>query len=95
MVTLLERLEGSHEIMPSSNTVSDDSLGDTGSNGTFHDSSDGVHRSDNLGLELGWHVELDLLEKVLGCTETTNHEHVLQELDGVPKLLIHNCTYLQ
>lgn len=80
VVSLLEGLEGSHEIMPSSNTVGNNSLGDTGGNGTLDDSSDGIHGTDDLGLELGRHVELDLLEEVLGRTETTNHEHVLQKL---------------
>lgn len=66
--------------MPSSNTVGDDSLGDTRSDGSLDDSSDRVHRTNDLGLELGRHVELDLLEEVLGRTEATNDKHVLQKL---------------
>jgi hypothetical protein len=65
VMTFLEWLEGGHEVMPTSDTVCDNTLCDTSSDGTLDNSSDGIHGSDDLGLELRWHVELDLLEEVL------------------------------
>ena len=58
--------------------MGDDSLSDTGRDCTFDDCSYRVHGSDDLRLELGWDVELDLLEKVFRGTETTNDEDVLE-----------------
>jgi hypothetical protein len=80
VMTLLEWLKGSHEIMSTSDTMGDDTLSNTGSDGTLDNSSDRVHGSDNLGLELWWHVKLNLLEEILGSTETTNDKNVLQSL---------------
>jgi hypothetical protein len=77
VVAFFEWLESCHEVMPTGNTVCDNTFCDTGSDSTLDDGSDRVHGSDDLGLELGWDVELDLLEEVLGCTETTNNENVL------------------
>ncbi|KAI6753122.1 hypothetical protein HG531_005291 [Fusarium graminearum] len=78
VVALLERLKSSHEVVSTGDTVGDDSLCDTSSNSTLHNGSHGVHGSDNLGLELGGNVELDLLEEVLGGTETTDNQDVLK-----------------
>lgn len=64
VVALLERLESGHEVMPAGDTVCDNTFSDTGSDGTLDDGGDGVHGSDDLGLELGWNVELNLLEEV-------------------------------
>ena len=64
VVTLLEGLESSHEIMSTSDTVSNDTLSDTGGDGTLDDGGHRVHGADDLGLELRWHVKLDLLEEV-------------------------------
>lgn len=65
VVTLLERLKSSHEVVTTCHTVCDDSFRDTSSDSTLDDSSDRVHRSDDLGLELRGNMELDLLEQVL------------------------------
>lgn len=78
VVSLLEGLKGGHEVVTTGDTVGDHSLGDTGSHGTLDDGSNGVHRTDNLGLVLWWDVELDLLEEVFGSTETTDNQHVLE-----------------
>lgn len=64
VVALLERLESGHEVMSTSDTVCDDALSNTGSDGTLDDGSDGIHGSDDLGLELRRDVKLDLLEEV-------------------------------
>lgn len=80
VVTLLERLEGSHEIMPTRDTVRNDALRDTSCNGSFDNGSDGVHGSHHLGLELRWDMELDLLEEVFGSTETTDNQDILLSL---------------
>lgn len=79
MVTLLEGLQGSHEVVSSRDTVCDDPLSDAGRNSALNDSCDRVHWSDDLGLELRWHVKLDLLEEIFGGTETTDYKHVLQK----------------
>jgi hypothetical protein len=77
MMTFLERLKRGHEIMATSNTMCNDSLCDTSCDGTLDNGSDGVHRSNNLGLELRRDVEFDLLEEIFGSTESTNNENVL------------------
>src|SRR6187402_3394106 len=64
--------------MTTSHAGCDHPLSDTSSNGTLNDSGNGIHRSDNLGLELRWDMEFDLLEKIFGCTKTTNHEDILE-----------------
>jgi hypothetical protein len=64
VVALLERLQGSHEVVSAGDTVRDDSLCDTSCDGALDDSGDGVHGPDDLGLELRRDVELDLLEEV-------------------------------
>jgi hypothetical protein len=56
MVAFLEWLKSGHKVMSTSDTRCDDTLGDTGSDGTLDNGSDRVHRSDNLGLELGRNV---------------------------------------
>lgn len=78
MVTLLEGLESGHEVVATGDTVGDDSLGDTGGDGALDNGGDGVHGSDDLGLELRRDMQLDLLEEVLGGTETTDDQNVLQ-----------------
>lgn len=78
VVSLLERLEGGHKVVATSDTVGDHSLGDTSGHGTLDNGSDGVHRTDHLGLVLWWDVELDLLEEVFRGTEATNDQHVLK-----------------
>lgn len=57
--------------------MGDDPFRDTGRDGSFHDGSDGVHRTDDFGLELRWDVEFDLLEKIFGGAEPTDDEYVL------------------
>lgn len=64
--------------MATGDTMCDDTLGDTGSNSSLDNCSDRVHGSDNLGLELRRNMKLDLLEKVLGGTETTDNQDILQ-----------------
>jgi len=48
VVALLEWLERGHEVMPTRNTVCDNSLCDTGRDGSLDDSGNGVHGTDNL-----------------------------------------------
>jgi hypothetical protein len=62
VVAFLEGLEGCHKIVSSSNTVRDDTLGDTSGDSTLYNGGDGIHRSNYLGLELWRHVEFNLLE---------------------------------
>lgn len=62
VVAFLEGLESGHKVMSTGDTRCDDTLGDTSSDGTLDNGSDRVHGPDNLGLELGRDVELDLLE---------------------------------
>lgn len=77
VMSFLEGLKSCHEVVPSSHAGCNDTLGDTSSNGTFDDGSDGVHRANDLGLKLRRDVELDLLEEILGRTETTHDENIL------------------
>jgi hypothetical protein len=79
MMSFLERLQCCHEVVATGDTGSDDTLGDTSGDGTLDNGGDGVHGSDDLVLKLWGHVELDLLEKVLGSSETADNEHVLLE----------------
>jgi len=62
VVALLEGLQSGHEVVSTSDTRCDNTLGDTGSDGTLDDSGNRVHGSHNLRLELGRNMELDLLE---------------------------------
>jgi hypothetical protein len=78
VISLLERLEGGHQVVATGNTVGDHSLGDSGGHGALDDGSNGVHRPDHLGLVLGWDVELDLLEEVFRGTEATHDQHILK-----------------
>ena len=64
MVAFLEGLQSRHEVMSSGHTRSDDTLRDTCGDGTLDDRGHGVHRSDDLVLELWRYVEFDLLEEV-------------------------------
>jgi hypothetical protein len=86
VIAFLKGLKSRHEVMSSSNTMSNNSLCDTSSNSTLDNGSHGIHGPDNLGLELGRDMELDLLEKVFGGTETTDNQDVLESavlgLDG-------------
>lgn len=77
VVALLEGLQGSHEVVATRDTGSDDTLGNTGRDCTLHDGGDGIHGAYDLVLELRRHVQLDLLEEVFRCTETTNDKDVL------------------
>lgn len=65
MVSFLERLQRSHEVMPSSDTRRDDSFSYACRDRTLDDCCHRVHGPDDLGLELRRNVELDLLEQVL------------------------------
>lgn len=87
MVAFFEGLKGRHEIVAASYTGGDDALGDTGGDSTFNDGSHGVHRANDLGLELGWNVELDLLEEIFGSTETADNKDILKETKSV--LVLH------
>jgi hypothetical protein len=78
VVAFLERLECGHQVVPTRNTVSDNSLCDTRSHGTLYNRSDRVHGSDNLGLILRRYVQLDLLKEILRGAESTDDEHILQ-----------------
>ena len=84
MMPLLERLERGHQIVSSGHTVRDDSFSDSSSRSTLNNGGDRVHGPDDLGLELRGHVELDLLEEILRCTEAANDENVL-----------YHCQYLR
>jgi len=64
MMAFLEGLESGHKIMSTCYTGCDDTFGDAGSNGTFDNGGDGIHGADDLGLELRWHMEFDLLKEV-------------------------------
>lgn len=81
-----ERLESSHQIMPSGDTGSDDTFSDTGSNCTLDNGSDRVHGTDYLGLVLWWHVESNLLEQIFGSTETANDKDVLGRRQSARRL---------
>lgn len=78
VVALLEGLEGTHEVVATGDAVGNDALADTGSDGALDNGGDRVHGTDNLGLELGRDVELNLLEEVLGGTEATDDQDILQ-----------------
>ena len=86
MVAFFKGLQGRHEIVTASYTGCDDALGDTSSDGTFDYSGDGVHRANDLGLELRGDVKFDLLEEVFGSTEATNDEDILEITELVPAL---------
>jgi len=77
VVTLFERLQCRHEVMPACDAVCDNALCDTGCDGTLDNGGNGVHGSDDFGLELWWHVKLDLLEKIFGGAKTSDDEDVL------------------
>jgi hypothetical protein len=77
VVALFEGLEGCHEVVPTCNTVCNNALSDTGCNSSLDNGSDRVHGTDDLGLELGWDVEFDLLEEVFGGAETTDDQDIL------------------
>jgi hypothetical protein len=62
VMSFLEGLKSCHEIMSPSNTGGDDSFSDASCDSAFDNSGYGIHRSYNLGLELRWDMELDLLE---------------------------------
>lgn len=79
MVTLLEGLQGRHEIVAASYTGGDDALGDTGCDSTFDNGSDGIHRTNDFGLELWGNVELNLLKEVFGSTESADDKDILKE----------------
>lgn len=78
VVALLEGLQGGHEIVPAGDAVCDDAFCDSCGDGALDDGGDRVHGPDDLGLELGRHVELDLLEEVFRRTETTDDKYVLE-----------------
>lgn len=78
-MALFEGLQGRHEIVAASYTGGDDTFGDTSCDSAFDDGSNGVHRADDLGLELWGYVEFDLLEEVFGSSEATNDKDVLKE----------------
>lgn len=77
VVALLERLQGGHEVVATSDARRDDSFGDTGRDRAFDDGSDRVHRTDDFRLKLWGHVQLDLAEKVFRSAETTDNKNVL------------------
>ena len=77
MMSFFERLKGGHEVVATRYTRCDDSLGDTCCHCAFDNGGNGVHGSNDLRLELRWDVELDLLEQVLGGTETTDYKNIL------------------
>ena len=64
VVAFFEGLESGHEVVAAGHTVCDDTLCDTGCDGTFDNGGNGVHGADYFGLELWGYVELDLLEEV-------------------------------
>lgn len=86
VVTLFEWLQGGHQVVTTSDTVSDHSLGDTCCYSTLDDGSDGIHGTDDLGLVLRWDVKLDLLEEVLRGTETTDDQNILSRVSLLVKI---------
>ena len=86
MVAFFKGLQGRHEIMTASYTGGDDALGDTSSDSAFDYSGDGVHRANDLGLELWGNVKFDLLEEVFGSTEATDDEDILEVTGLIPAL---------
>lgn len=79
VVALFERLQRRHQVVAARDAGGDDALGDAGGDGAFDDGGDGVHGSDDFGLELRGDVEFDLLEEVFGGAEATDDEDVLEE----------------
>ncbi len=84
VMAFFERLQGRHEVVAASYAGGNDSLGDTGCDGAFDDGSDGIHRSNDLGLELWGNVELDLLEEIFGSTEAPDDKDILNRRRLVP-----------
>jgi len=64
VMAFFEWLQSRHEVVAPSDSGCDDAFCDAGCDRTFDNSCDGVHGADDFGLELGWNVELDLLEEV-------------------------------
>jgi len=64
MVAFLERLQSGHKVVSSCDTRSDDTLRNTSSDCTLNNGRHGVHRPDDLVLELRRYMQLDLLEQV-------------------------------
>jgi hypothetical protein len=79
VMAFLEGLKCCHEVVATGNTGGDDTLSDTSGDSTLDNGGNGVHGSDDLVLKLWRHVELDLLEEVLGRTETTDNEDILSK----------------
>ena len=77
VVAFLERLEGSHEVMPASNARCNNSLSDTSSDSTLDNSCHRIHGTNHLSLELRWNMKLDLLKEVFGSAKTTHNKNVL------------------
>lgn len=77
VIAFLERLQRGHEVVSTRDTVRNHTFRDTGCHGALDDGGYRVHRPNHLCLVLGRHMELDLLEQILRCTETTHDEDVL------------------
>ena len=77
VVALLERLQRRHQVVPARDPRRHHPLRDARCDGTFDDRGDGVHRPNDLGLELRRDVQLDLLEEVLRGAEAADDEDVL------------------
>lgn len=80
VVSLLEWLQRGHQVVSTSDTVSNHSLSNTCRDSTLDDGRHRVHGSDDLALILRRDVKLDLLEKVFGSTEATNNQHILPRI---------------
>ena len=59
-------------------TGGNDTLSDSSCDGALDDSCDGIHGTDNFGLELRGHMEFDLLEEILRCSKTTDNKNALR-----------------
>ena len=63
--------------MPAGHTVCDNTLGDTCCHSTLDDGGYRIHRSNNLGLELWWNMQLNLLKQILRRAESADDQNVL------------------
>ena len=63
--------------MTASYAGGNDALCDAGGDSTFDNGGDGIHRTNDLGLELRGNVQFDLLEEVFRGTKAANDQNIL------------------
>lgn len=77
MMAFFEWLQRGHEVVSSGNSGCYDALSDTCGNSAFDNGSHGVHRADDLVLELRRNVDFDLLEQVFRSSEASYYQYIL------------------